>query len=88
MLKSAAAVAVAVVAVAAAGNAGPADWTVGSPGTAAKAISVGATTPKLKVPFLEVDGERIILNKMDKSKQWSSENALEIVEGKLGYTDM
>lgn len=74
-----------IVAVAAAGNAGPADWTVGSPGTAAKAISVGATTPKLKVPFLEVDGEKIILNKMDKSKQWSSENALEIVEGKLGY---
>ncbi|MFP9128304.1 S8 family serine peptidase [Niallia sp. BSM11] len=73
-----------IVAVAAAGNAGPSDWTVGSPGTAAKAISVGATTPNMKIPYIEVDGARIILNKMDKSKQWSFTNSLEIAQGGLG----
>lgn len=73
-----------IVAVAAAGNAGPSDWTVGSPGTAAKAISVGATTPNMKMPYIEVDGAKIILNKMDKSKQWSFANNIEIAEGGLG----
>jgi len=73
-----------IVAVAAAGNAGPSDWTVGSPGTAAKAISVGATTPNMKMPYIKVDGAKIILNKMDKSKQWSFSNSLEIAEGGLG----
>ena len=41
-----------IVAVTSNGNSGPDVWTVGSPGTAEKAISVGASTPPMKVPYL------------------------------------
>ena len=41
-----------IVAVTSNGNSGPDVWTVGSPGTAEKAISVGASTPPLKSPYL------------------------------------
>ena len=41
-----------IVAVTSNGNSGPDVWTVGSPGTAEKAISVGASTPPLKVPIM------------------------------------
>ncbi|CAG9620133.1 S8 family serine peptidase [Sutcliffiella rhizosphaerae] len=41
-----------VVAVTSSGNSGPNLWTVGSPGTASKAISVGASTPPLHIPHL------------------------------------
>ncbi|GAA0453403.1 S8 family serine peptidase [Alkalibacillus silvisoli] len=40
-----------VVAVASNGNSGPADWTVGSPGTSRDAISVGAT----ELPYMTYD---------------------------------
>ena len=42
-----------VIAVTSSGNAGPNLWTVGSPGTSAKAISVGASTPPLHIPHLK-----------------------------------
>ncbi|MGD6831953.1 S8 family serine peptidase [Sutcliffiella halmapala] len=41
-----------VVAVTSSGNSGPNLWTVGSPGTSAQAISVGASTPPLNIPHL------------------------------------
>lgn len=41
-----------VVAITSNGNSGPNLWTVGTPGTSLKAISVGASTPVLKVPYL------------------------------------
>ncbi|MEK5521303.1 hypothetical protein B5V89_11845 [Heyndrickxia sporothermodurans] len=41
-----------IVAVTSNGNSGPNLWTVGTPGTSSKAISVGASTPVLKVPYL------------------------------------
>lgn len=41
-----------VVAVTSNGNSGPNKWTVGTPGTSSKAISVGASTPIMKVPYL------------------------------------
>ncbi|MFZ3578587.1 S8 family serine peptidase [Virgibacillus sp. DJP39] len=41
-----------VAVVIANGNAGPADWTVGSPATASKALSVGASTYPEKTPYL------------------------------------
>ncbi|WP_319003498.1 S8 family serine peptidase [Bacillus shivajii] len=41
-----------VIAVTSNGNSGPNLWTVGSPGTSSKAISVGASTPPIKVPYL------------------------------------
>jgi minor extracellular serine protease Vpr len=45
-----------VVAVVAAGNAGPDDWTVGSPGAAPSVISVGASTLKRPEPVVESVG--------------------------------
>ncbi|WP_026695994.1 S8 family serine peptidase [Peribacillus kribbensis] len=41
-----------ITAVASSGNSGPGMWTVGSPGTSSRAISTGASTPPLKVPYL------------------------------------
>ncbi|MGE7603866.1 S8 family serine peptidase [Peribacillus sp. NPDC097675] len=41
-----------IVAVTSNGNSGPAVWTVGSPGTSEKAISVGASTPPMKIPVM------------------------------------
>ncbi|WP_240620094.1 S8 family peptidase, partial [Peribacillus acanthi] len=43
-----------IIAVTSNGNSGPNVWTVGSPGTADKAISVGASTPPLQLPFMKV----------------------------------
>src|SRR5690625_7537811 len=34
------------------GNAGPENWTVGSPATASKTLSIGASTSPLHIPFL------------------------------------
>ncbi|MFA1822701.1 S8 family serine peptidase [Virgibacillus oceani] len=34
------------------GNSGPDDWTVGSPATASSALSIGAYSPEMEVPFL------------------------------------
>lgn len=41
-----------IVAVTSSGNSGPNLWTVGSPGTSTKAISVGASTPPLHIPHI------------------------------------
>lgn len=41
-----------VTVVIASGNDGPDDWTVGSPATASKAVTVGATSPPMDVPVL------------------------------------
>lgn len=43
-----------ITSVTSSGNSGPNRWTVGSPGTATKAISVGASTPKQHIPYLEI----------------------------------
>ena len=42
-----------ITAVVSNGNSGPEPWTVGSPGTSTEAISVGASSPPLKVPFIQ-----------------------------------
>ncbi|MFS0783857.1 S8 family serine peptidase [Bacillus sp. 1P06AnD] len=42
-----------ITAVVSSGNSGPGVWTVGSPGTAEKAISVGASSPPINSPFLQ-----------------------------------
>lgn len=75
-----------IVAVASAGNAGPNMWTVGSPGTASKAISVGASTPPLTTPILSVNGiaENIKLNMLHGSPEWDLDRTYEIVHGGLG----
>ena len=42
-----------ITSVTSSGNSGPKMWTVGSPGTASKAISVGASTPTMRVPYIQ-----------------------------------
>lgn len=75
-----------IVPVTSSGNSGPNMWTVGSPGTATKAISVGASTPSLKIPYLKVDGfdGEIRLEPMQGSKQWNFDRSYPLAFGGLG----
>ncbi|WML46559.1 S8 family serine peptidase [Neobacillus sp. PS3-34] len=75
-----------IVAVAASGNSGPNVWTVGSPGTASKAISVGASTPRLMIPTLIIEGNResIRLEPMSGSKEWKLDRSIDVADGGLG----
>ncbi|MEH6991261.1 S8 family serine peptidase [Neobacillus drentensis] len=75
-----------IVAIAASGNSGPNIWTVGSPGTASKAISVGASTPTLEVPHVLIEGNRdkIKIQPLAGSSNWAIDRSLPIVDGGLG----
>lgn len=75
-----------VIAVTSNGNSGPNMWTVGSPGTSENAISVGASTPPLNVPYLTVGSKKreIPLNIMVGSKPWTFKRDYKIVEAGLG----
>lgn len=75
-----------IIAVAAAGNSGPSNWTVGSPGTAGKAISVGASTPTMTVPYLLIERTRqkIRIEPMAKSREWTLGRSVDLVDGGLG----
>ena len=77
-----------IVAVSSSGNSGPAVWTVGSPGTAEKAISVGASTPPMKIPYLVyglgAEKREVSLTPIQGAKDWSLMSTEEIVDGKLG----
>lgn len=75
-----------IVAVAASGNSGPNVWTVGSPGTASKAISVGASTPTMEIPFLLIEGSRdkFRVQPMEGSVKWALDRTFELVDGGIG----
>ncbi|WP_318153122.1 S8 family serine peptidase [Metabacillus arenae] len=75
-----------IVAVTSSGNSGPDVWTVGSPGTASKAISVGASTPPLKMPYLQLhsSSRQIKLTQMQGAKAWNLTNSEQIEFAKLG----
>ncbi|MFJ7676822.1 S8 family serine peptidase [Peribacillus sp. NPDC097198] len=77
-----------IVAVTSNGNSGPAVWTVGSPGTAEKAISVGASTPPLKVPVMEYglgsNHYQSDLTLLQGSKKWNLTFSEDITYGGLG----
>ena len=77
-----------VVAVTSSGNSGPNLWTVGTPGTASGAISVGASTPPLRVPFLHVKITRAVKNirllPMFGGKQWDLTGSYSMVFGGIG----
>lgn len=62
-----------IVAVTSSGNSGPNMWTVGSPGTASKAITVGASTPPMKVPIIKMglSNREINLTPLQGAKVWS-----------------
>ncbi|KON86114.1 peptidase S8 [Sporosarcina globispora] len=76
-----------ITAVTSSGNSGPNIWTVGSPGTASKAISVGASTPTMKVPFLNIGGREIRLDMLQGSKDWEFDRTYEIIYGGIGHAD-
>ncbi|MGG3469471.1 S8 family serine peptidase [Neobacillus pocheonensis] len=75
-----------IVAVAASGNSGPDVWTVGSPGTASKAISVGASTPTMKIPKLLIEGSwaKFRIQPLEGSGQWDLDRSTDLVDGGIG----
>ncbi|WNF37280.1 S8 family serine peptidase [Bacillaceae bacterium IKA-2] len=78
-----------VIAVTSNGNSGPKMWTVGSPGTSTNAISVGASTPPLKVPYLMIGGKKreIALQMMAGSKPWIFKHDYRLTEAGLGRVE-
>ncbi|WP_028784109.1 S8 family serine peptidase [Thalassobacillus devorans] len=80
------AVALGTVVVVAAGNTGPDDWTVGSPATAPKAITVGASTPPVQIPVLtdRFAGKSIPLIPMMGSNDWKLKKSYQLVYGGVG----
>ncbi|MEH7480421.1 S8 family serine peptidase [Neobacillus drentensis] len=78
-----------IVAVAASGNSGPNVWSVGSPGTASKAISVGASTPTLETPYLLIEGSRdkFQIEPLEGSAKWALDRSADIVDGGIGRLD-
>ncbi|SES19476.1 S8 family serine peptidase [Salipaludibacillus aurantiacus] len=76
-----------VVAVTSNGNSGPSLWTVGSPGTSAKAISVGASTPPMLIPYLITDSDRkreIAVQPMQKADKWKLDRSYPVINAELG----
>ncbi len=75
-----------IVAVTSSGNSGPNRWTVGSPGTASKAISVGASTPPMQVPYITATGstEEIRLELLQGSDDWKITQSENLVFAGLG----
>jgi minor extracellular serine protease Vpr len=73
-----------ITAVTSSGNSGPNVWTVGSPGTASKAISVGASTPPMKIPYLISGDEKIRLEPMQGSDTFDLDRGYELVFGGIG----
>ncbi|MFB5193773.1 S8 family serine peptidase [Neobacillus sp. KR4-4] len=78
-----------IVAVAASGNSGPNVWSVGSPGTASKAISVGASTPTLETPYISIVGsrEQFQIEPMEGSATWNLDRSIDVADGGLGRPD-
>lgn len=79
-----------VIAVTSNGNSGPGLWTVGSPGASEKAISVGASTPPLEIPVLELElvpNKSIILQPLQGSVPWNLSKSHKLVYGGLGYKE-
>ncbi|WP_441296844.1 S8 family serine peptidase [Bacillus sp. V33-4] len=75
-----------IIAVTSSGNSGPGIWTVGSPGTASKAISVGASTPPMKIPYLLLEGsaKKIRMEPMQGADVWKLDRSLQMAFAGLG----
>ncbi|MGY0691223.1 S8 family serine peptidase [Virgibacillus sp. FSP13] len=71
-----------VAVVIANGNSGPDNWTVGSPATASKALSVGALALPQRVPFLydPIKDKQIALIPMVGSPTWNLERDYKVIE--------
>ncbi|WAA13982.1 S8 family serine peptidase [Fervidibacillus halotolerans] len=70
-----------IVAVVSSGNSGPELWTVGSPGTSHKAISVGASTPPLMIPYLQYRQRLFRLTPLKKLEKWDFQRSYQIFYG-------
>lgn len=70
-----------VAVVVANGNAGPKNWTVGSPATAARALSVGAYEAETDVPHLHiaVKDKKIALQSLSSEAPWQFERDYDVV---------
>ncbi|WP_010648364.1 S8 family serine peptidase [Oceanobacillus massiliensis] len=68
------------------GNSGPDDWTVGSPATADQALSVGASTMPMQVPFLydTLEDKSIQLSEMIGSPPWEIIRSNQLIEAEAG----
>ncbi|TYR80174.1 S8 family serine peptidase [Priestia megaterium] len=77
-----------IVTVTSSGNSGPELWTVGSPGTAAHAISVGASVSPTKTPFITIgfQKQKISIFPLVGSAPWTFNHTLEAVERGTGET--
>ncbi|MEH7379400.1 S8 family serine peptidase [Bacillus sp. JJ1533] len=75
-----------IVAVTSSGNSGPKVWTVGSPGTSSKAISVGASTPPMTLPYITVGfaKRKIELQPLQGSIPWKLQKKYNIVPAGMG----
>lgn len=75
-----------IVAVTSSGNSGPGVWTIGSPGTSSKSISVGASTPPQKIPYLKLSGtgKMVPITALAGSKEWDLNQGEEIVFAGIG----
>ncbi|WP_080843839.1 S8 family serine peptidase [Cytobacillus gottheilii] len=73
-----------ITAVASSGNSGPNMWSVGSPGTASKAISVGASTPSLMIPYLKIEGKNTRLQLLQGSPPWKLDKSYPVADGGIG----
>ncbi|KHF38347.1 S8 family serine peptidase [Halalkalibacter okhensis] len=78
-----------IVAVTSNGNSGPNMWTVGSPGTSTKAISVGASAPPIKTPFVTIPGldKEIALSPIGGTLPWTLKRDFEIVDAGHGLEE-
>ncbi|WP_308410512.1 S8 family serine peptidase [Bacillus sp. Marseille-P3661] len=79
-----------VIAVTSNGNSGPGIWTVGSPGASEKAISVGASTPPIEIPFGTIHAapdHTFVLQPLQGSVPWNLTKDYQLVNGGLGYPD-
>lgn len=73
-----------IIAVTSNGNAGPELWTVGSPGTSYQAISVGASTPELDYPYLQINEKEFRLTPFIGSRAWPQNCSFHIIDGRKG----
>lgn len=71
------------------GNSGPGHWTVGSPATANKALSVGASSPPRSLPYLEsvFDSKAFPFIEMAGSVPWEVVSTQELSDGSEGEQD-
>ncbi|MRG86202.1 S8 family serine peptidase [Salinibacillus xinjiangensis] len=75
-----------VAVVIANGNEGPGKWTVSSPATSVKALSVGASITELNIPYVSVplEDKKIPLAMMQGSPAWDFTKPYKLVDGGLG----